>query len=104
MADKPKVVVAGAGLAGLAAAYELTKSGKFQVTVLESRDRVGGRVHSVPVDGKPVDVGGFIVYPWYHEFWRLARAVGIGNDFTVRCIWKAKFQFRGVKRPCLVYD
>lgn len=81
MADKPKVVVAGAGLAGLAAAYELTKSGRFHVTVLESRDRVGGRVHSVPVDGKPVDVGGFIVYPWYHEYWRLARAIGVGGEF-----------------------
>lgn len=81
MADKPKVVVAGAGLAGLAAAYELTKTGRFQVTVLESRDRVGGRVHSVPVDGKPVDVGGFIVYPWYHEYWRLARAIGVGGEF-----------------------
>lgn len=92
MADKPKVVVAGAGLAGLAAAYELTKSGKFQVTVLESRDRVGGRVQSVPVDGKPVDVGGFIVYPWYHEFWRLARALGIGNEFVP--IGKTKIYYR----------
>src|SRR5271166_3046121 len=37
-----KVVVLGAGVAGLSAAYELTKSG-YDVTVLEARDRVGGR-------------------------------------------------------------
>lgn len=92
MADKPKVVVAGAGLAGLAAAYELTKSGRFQVTVLESRDRVGGRVHSVPVDGKPVDVGGFIVYPWYREYWRLARAIGVGDEF--KPIGQTKIYYR----------
>jgi monoamine oxidase len=37
------VLVAGAGLAGLTAAHELKKNGA-RVTVVESRDRVGGRV------------------------------------------------------------
>jgi len=36
------VVVLGAGLAGLSSAYELRKAG-YAVTVLEARDRVGGR-------------------------------------------------------------
>ncbi len=38
-----EVLVIGAGLAGLAAAYELNKAG-FGVTVLEARSRPGGRV------------------------------------------------------------
>ena len=38
-----KVLVLGAGMAGLAAAYELIKAG-HQVQVLEARDRPGGRV------------------------------------------------------------
>lgn len=38
-----RVIVAGAGLAGLTAAYELVKRG-YDVTVLEARGRVGGRV------------------------------------------------------------
>src|SRR5262245_39250654 len=37
-----KVIVLGAGIAGLSAAYELGKAG-YHVTVLEARDRVGGR-------------------------------------------------------------
>jgi monoamine oxidase len=40
------VLVAGAGLAGLAAARELTKKGAA-VTVIDARDRVGGRVLTV---------------------------------------------------------
>jgi len=38
-----KVVILGAGVAGLAAAYELAKAG-YECTVLEARDRPGGRV------------------------------------------------------------
>ena len=42
----PRVVVVGAGLAGLTAALDLTDAG-WDVVVLEARDRVGGRVHTV---------------------------------------------------------
>ena len=41
-----KVLVLGAGLAGLVAAYELTQLG-HEVTVLEARIRPGGRVHTL---------------------------------------------------------
>lgn len=41
-----KVIVVGAGLAGLAAAYELNKLG-HDVTVLEAQDRAGGRVLTI---------------------------------------------------------
>src|ERR1700690_1261960 len=41
-----RVIVVGAGFAGLTAAWLLSEL-KINVTVLEARDRVGGRVHSV---------------------------------------------------------
>lgn len=41
-----KVVILGAGVAGLACAYELGKAG-YDCTVLEANDRVGGRNHTI---------------------------------------------------------
>ncbi len=41
-----RVIVVGAGLAGLTAAYELVRAG-FDVQVFEARERVGGRVQTV---------------------------------------------------------
>lgn len=49
MTKSPEVVIIGAGLSGLRAANELLAKGFFDVTLLEGRDRVGGRTHtSIP--------------------------------------------------------
>jgi choline dehydrogenase-like flavoprotein len=48
-----RVVVVGAGLAGLTAALDLAAAGA-EVTVLEARDRVGGRMHGIPVSASVV--------------------------------------------------
>jgi monoamine oxidase len=44
--SRVRVVVAGAGLAGLTAARYLERAGA-EVTVVEARDRIGGRVHTI---------------------------------------------------------
>jgi monoamine oxidase len=57
-----RVVVIGGGFSGLAAAYELSKSG-YDVTVAEARNRVGGRVLSFSdlVARKNVEGGGELI-------------------------------------------
>jgi monoamine oxidase len=57
-----RVVIVGAGFSGLAAAYELMSAG-YDVTVVDARDRVGGRVLSFPdlVVGKNVEGGGELI-------------------------------------------
>lgn len=51
------VVVLGAGMAGMVAAYELRKAG-YKVTLLEYRDRAGGRCWSVHSGEEFTDLGG----------------------------------------------
>ncbi len=46
-----RVVVVGAGPSGLAAAQLLREAQGLEVVVLEARDRVGGRVHTVALGG-----------------------------------------------------
>jgi monoamine oxidase len=50
------VVVLGAGIAGLISAYELNRAG-YRVTVLEARDRIGGRVWTVRGGDRIVQTG-----------------------------------------------
>lgn len=58
----PHVVVVGAGVAGLSLARTLIAAGS-EVTVIEARDRVGGRLHSVRSDVGPLDLGATWFWP-----------------------------------------
>src|SRR5262245_31156118 len=72
-----RVVVIGAGFAGLAAADALRAAGA-EVTVLEARDRVGGRVWSVPFgEGAVVERGAEFILPGYDTMNALAARFGI---------------------------
>jgi len=51
-----RIVVLGAGIAGLVAAYELRRAG-WDVTVLEARDRIGGRVWTLRGGDRVVQTG-----------------------------------------------
>ena len=71
------VIVIGAGFAGLSAARALAAAGAT-VTVLEARDRVGGRTENVEIDGgEVVEVGGQWIGPSQDRIAALAAAVGV---------------------------
>ena len=60
--ETERVIVVGAGIAGLTVANALTTSG-VDCVVVEARDRIGGRLHTVEVDGHVADLGG----AWIHH-------------------------------------
>jgi monoamine oxidase len=75
-ADTADVIVIGAGLSGLQAAWTLEQKG-FKVLVLEGRDRVGGRVFTFGnVQGVP-EAGGNIIYGDYRRLMEVATRVAV---------------------------
>ena len=79
MASKDRsVIVIGAGLAGLSAAYELQRAG-WQVTVLEARERVGGRVYSLRgfSNGLVAEGGGEFIEENHTRLIALAKQFGL---------------------------
>ncbi|MQY33862.1 hypothetical protein SRB17_18280 [Streptomyces sp. RB17] len=75
-----RVLVVGAGPAGLTAARALTAAGA-DVTVLEARKRVGGRTRTVRkgfTEGQYGDLGAELVTADHHALTRLCAEVGVG--------------------------
>ena len=68
MSNVSDVLVIGAGLAGAAAAEWLCKRG-LTVTILEARDRVGGRgyARTFAGTGESLEFGGGWITPWQEQ-------------------------------------
>ncbi len=80
------VVVAGAGFAGLMAAVELQRSGA-NVTILDARDRVGGRVWTVRDDfagGQHAEAGGDLIETDHESIRRLTTQLGLSLTPVLR--------------------
>ena len=77
-----KIIVIGAGLAGLSAAYELTEAG-HEVTVFEARTRPGGRVHTLHdtfAEGLYAEAGATRIPNHHHFTLKYAELFGLTLD------------------------
>jgi monoamine oxidase len=74
------VIVVGAGMAGAAAALKLARAGR-KVTVIEARDRCGGRGLLKPFQGDsatpPLEFGGAWITPWHGRIRALVEDHGL---------------------------
>lgn len=86
------IVIVGAGAAGLMAARALAQAGK-RVTILEARDRCGGRIHPLPASkfGYAADGGAEFVHGEAPVTRGLAREAGL----SVRTIGGTQWSFDG---------
>ncbi|KAK0162744.1 hypothetical protein PV327_006496 [Microctonus hyperodae] len=106
--SSPKVVIVGAGPAGIAAATRLLENGFTDITILEAENRIGGRIHSVKLDNDyMVDMGG----QWVHgeknnAVFELAWPLGLLEKFDGNYkIQLDYFESSGMKLPQnLVHD
>lgn len=74
----PHIIVIGAGLAGAAASAKLGAAG-CRVTLIEARERAGGRGYAKPFPGEaePLEMGGAWIAPWHGRIRALATAHGL---------------------------
>ncbi len=76
-----KVVIIGAGTAGLAASYTLKKSGIGSLC-LEEKNFAGGRIASRNRDGYIIDTGAQFLFRYYHTYFRLSRELGLDAELV----------------------
>ncbi len=102
---RPTVAVVGGGIAGLAAAWELTGGGAGpgaqspSVVLLEAADTLGGKLATVEFLGGPVDVGPDGFLGRRPEASQLCHEVGLGDDLVPIGASGAAVWARGRRRP-----
>jgi len=69
------ILIIGAGAAGLAAARDLSRGG-WSVTVLEARDRIGGRIFTLAETDSPapIELGAEFIHGRSPALWEIAKA------------------------------
>src|SRR5260370_39955454 len=75
------VIVVGAGVAGLTAAYRLKMAG-LTVTVIEAAGHVGGRMSTLTRDGYRIDLGASLLPRSYKQTLRLIGDAGLTREIT----------------------
>ncbi|HEX5805987.1 MAG TPA: FAD-dependent oxidoreductase, partial [Macromonas sp.] len=79
MSQRNRVIVVGAGVSGMAAAYRLQQQG-FDVTVLERNGYIGGKAKTIQRDGFLIDEGASILPSKYTHTLALARDIGLSSE------------------------
>jgi monoamine oxidase len=88
--EQKSVIVVGAGVAGLAAAIQLAEAG-LSVSILEARDRIGGRVYTGRAQGlsAPIEYGAEFIHGKAREIWNPLEQAGVRTSEVDGDMWCA---------------
>ena len=94
---RSRVLIIGAGPAGLTAAYELARAGEKDIVVLEATRSIGGLAQSVEFKGNRIDIGGhrfFSKSDWVMDWWlrMLPLAVPAAGESGLRLDYQGKWR------------
>ncbi len=96
-ASGKRIIIIGAGLAGLSAAYELTQAG-HDVTILESRTRPGGRVYTLRdpfAEGIFAEAGATRIPNHHHFTLKYVKLFGLALDLFEPGNLRSVYHVRG---------
>jgi oxygen-dependent protoporphyrinogen oxidase len=96
------VIVIGAGIAGLTAAYYLSKLG-MAVTVLEASERIGGRMSTDRREGYLIDRGVQFLSDGYSVIYELINELGLAQHLARTCDWTGTVRGGTVRRTSTKY-
>jgi monoamine oxidase len=90
MGEDP-ILIIGAGIAGLSAAEELSRAGK-RVSLMEARDRPGGRIYTLRCgrDNLPVELGAEFIHGKKNETWNFIRKARLKTKEVPDRHWQPK--------------
>ncbi len=87
---RPRICVVGAGIAGLAAAWELQRSAPdAEVVVLDAAERAGGVIRTSQFAGRAVDEGADAFLARHDDGTRLCAELGLENELVAPATGRA---------------
>jgi len=100
MNTAPRIIVVGAGITGLTAAYRLSAAlPEARITVIEADDRVGGKIRSTPFAGiGGIDEGADAFLTRVPHAMALATELGLGDALTSPAVASANVWWNGLHR------
>jgi oxygen-dependent protoporphyrinogen oxidase len=93
-----RIAVVGGGIAGLASAFFLEDAG-HEVTLYEADRRLGGKIHTVDLHGRPVELGPDAFLARVPDATELCQALGLGDELIAPATGDARVWIDGHLRP-----
>ena len=81
--DDRRIIIVGGGFAGITMAWLLERRGFQNISILESENRIGGKIYSYTQNNIPHELGACYTQPAYHSVHELLNIFNLRNQIGV---------------------